>query len=41
MQKGEKKFPNRVEIKMDATQFKKLDTLSKKQGLRDLLISAG
>lgn len=33
MQKGEKKFPNRVEIKMEAAQFKKLDTLSKKAGL--------
>ncbi|MFQ8601170.1 plasmid mobilization protein [Hominenteromicrobium sp.] len=33
MQKGEKKYPKRVEVKMDNAQFEKLGILSKKAGL--------
>lgn len=33
MKKGEKKFPERVEIKVESSQLEKLETLSRKAGL--------
>lgn len=41
MQKGEKKYPVQLHLLIDSSQLKKLDTLSKKQGLRSRHTSAG